>query len=88
MINSKKSSLPIPIGTNDRLRTKEAAVIARVSVGLIYRWLNEGRFKSWTVTRRGFTRGVRFIERRSFEEFLSSQRDVKPRDLRDEIPLP
>jgi Helix-turn-helix domain len=60
--------------TSDRLRVKEAAQLARVSVGMLYRWMTEDRFKSWVVTRRGYTRGVRFIDRASFEEFLRSQR--------------
>jgi transposase len=70
---SPKTSLPV--SANDRLRTKEAAAIARVSVGMIYRWMGEGRFKTWVVTRRGFTRGVRYVDKPSFEEFLKSQRD-------------
>jgi transposase len=64
-----------PFSANDRLRTKEAASIARVSVGMIYRWMGEGRFKTWVVTRRGFTRGVRYIDKASFEHFLQSQRE-------------
>ena len=69
---------PTRIGADDRLRPKEAAQIARVSVGMIYRWLHEGRFKSWTVVRRGYERGVRYIDRTSFENFLKSQREEIP----------
>jgi Helix-turn-helix domain len=72
------SSAPIPVGADDRLRPKEAAQIARVSVGMIYRWLHEERFKSWTVVRRGFERGVRYIDRATFEDFLKSQREEIP----------
>ena len=66
---------PTRIGADDRLRPKEAAQMARVSVGMIYRWLHEGRFGSWTVKRRGFERGVRYIDKSSFESFLKSQRE-------------
>jgi hypothetical protein len=59
----------------DRLRVREAAAIAKVSPGLIYSWLASGYFKTWVVTRRSYTRGVRFIDRASFEKFLQSQRD-------------
>jgi excisionase family DNA binding protein len=59
----------------DRLRVREAATVARVSPGTIYVWIHENRFRSWIVTRRGFQRGLRFIDRASFEEFLRSQRD-------------
>jgi excisionase family DNA binding protein len=72
------SVAPLRVGADDRLRPKEAAQIARVSVGMIYRWLHEGRFKSWTVTRRGFERGVRYIDRSTFENFLKSQREEIP----------
>jgi hypothetical protein len=71
---SPPNSITVPAAT-DRLRVREAAAIARVSAGMIYVWLAEERFKSWTVTRRGFTRGVRYIDRASFEMFLRSQRD-------------
>jgi hypothetical protein len=59
---------------NDRLRVKEAKELARVSTAQIYLWLHEGRFGTWVVKRRGYERGVRFIDRPSFEAFLQSQR--------------
>ena len=51
---------------------KEAAQKAKASAGMIYNWLAEERFKSWVVKRRGFERGIRYIDRASFEEFLKS----------------
>lgn len=66
------------LATTDRLRVKEAAALARVSVGMIYRWISEGRFKSWTVTRRGYERGIRYIDKTSFDEFLHSQKQALP----------
>jgi len=54
------------------LRVKEAAQKAKASAGMIYNWLAEERFKSWVVKRRGFERGIRYIDRASFEEFLKS----------------
>ena len=71
------NSLAVPAAT-DRLRVREAAAIAKVSPGLIYSWLASGYFKTWVVTRRSYTRGVRFIDRASFEKFLQSQRDQTP----------
>jgi excisionase family DNA binding protein len=64
--------------TSDRLRVKEAARLAQVSPGTIYTWIHENRFRTWIVTRRGFQRGLRFIDRASFEQFLQSQRDQTP----------
>jgi len=63
-----------PTPATDRLRPKHAANIAAVSIGLIYRWMSEGKLRSWVVTRRGYARGVRFIDPASFEEFLQSQK--------------
>jgi hypothetical protein len=59
------------------LRPKQAAEMAAVSVGTIYVWLNEDPppFKTWVVKRRGFERGIRYIDRISFEKFLKSQRE-------------
>jgi hypothetical protein len=67
-------------GVNDRLRLKEAALIARVSVGMINRWWREGRFKSWSVTRPGFDRGIRYIDAATFYKFLQSQWQETPQD--------
>jgi hypothetical protein len=41
---------------------------------MIYRWMHEGRFGHWTVKRRGFERGVRYIDKQSFLAWLESQR--------------
>ena len=70
MTNSITSTEPL----EDRLRSKQAAQRARVSVGTIYAWMKEKRFESWVVKRRGFERGIRYIDRESFENFLQSQR--------------
>jgi hypothetical protein len=60
------------LATTDRLRVKEAAALARVSVGMLYRWMAEGRFKTWIVTRQGYTRAVRYIDQTTFEQFPRS----------------
>jgi hypothetical protein len=62
--------------TNDRIRVKQAAALAGVSPGTIYVWMAEGRFKTWTVRRRGFARGIRFIDKVTFDDFLKSQRQT------------
>jgi hypothetical protein len=49
--------------------------MAQVSVGTIYAWGHEGRFKWWMVTRRGYERGCRYIDRQSFENFLKAQKE-------------
>jgi hypothetical protein len=59
--------------TIDRLRPKEAARMAGVSVGTIYNRMDEDLFKNWQMKRRGFERGIRFIDRASFEKFLAEQ---------------
>ena len=65
-------------GVNDPLPVREAAALARVSVGMMCLWLPKAGFKSWTIlTRRGFTRGVRFIDRTSFQEILRSHREPR-----------
>ena len=70
-------SLPSLTGTpgvdeSGPLKVKECARKAKASAGTIYNWLKEDRFKSWVVKRRGFERGLRYIDRASFEEFLKS----------------
>lgn len=67
-----------PTGAGDRLRVKQAAEEARCSGGMIYVWIDERRFKSWTVTRRGYERGIRYIDAKSFRDFLKSQRGEIP----------
>jgi hypothetical protein len=58
-----------------RLRPKEAAQIAHVSVGTINNWWQAGCFKSWVVVPRGLERGVRFIDGPSFRAFLAAQEE-------------
>jgi excisionase family DNA binding protein len=74
MTSISSKNFPEIIASADRLRVKEAAVLAHVSLGTIYVWIHENRFRTWIVTRRGFQRGLRFIDRASFEDFLRSQR--------------
>ena len=75
MLNSINST---PLDDDRPYRPKQAAQKAQVSVGTIYVWGHEGRFKWWTVKRRGFERGIRYIDRASFENFLKSQREEIP----------
>ena len=67
-----------PPGAEDRLRVKQAAQEAKCSGGMIYVWIGENRFKSWTVKRRGFERGIRYIDAKSFRDWLKSQREEIP----------
>jgi hypothetical protein len=60
---------------SDRLRMKQATQMAEVSKPTVYQWIRDGCFKSWTVKGRGRLRGIRFIDRKSFEEFLAGQRE-------------
>lgn len=61
---------------DDRLRPREAAEIAHVSVGTINNWWQAGYFESWVVPTRGLERGVRYVDAKSFLSFLDSQREV------------
>ena len=60
---------------SDRLRVKESAAEAHVSIGMIYVWMKEERFKTWKVTQRDKERGTRFIDAKSFRAWLKSQRE-------------
>jgi hypothetical protein len=53
-----------------RIRPKEAAQVARCSVGTIYLWIHAGHFRTWVVRRRGKERGIRYIDWESFKRFL------------------
>jgi hypothetical protein len=44
------------------------------SIGTIYTWMDEQRFKHWSVNAPG-KRGMRFIDRASFEAFLASMQE-------------
>ena len=81
MIPISLLDLTAALPASDRLRIKEGAAIARVSVTMIYRWIGEGRFKSWTVTRTGLTRGIRYIDKTTFDAFLRSQAAPPPNSL-------
>ena len=63
------------IGASDRLRVREAAEIAHCSIGMVYVGIKEGWFKSWSVKRKGFERGTRYIDAKSFRQWLKSQRE-------------
>jgi hypothetical protein len=57
------------------LRPKDAAALVPCSIGPIYEWMDQGRFKHWSVKMPGKNRGMRFIDRASFEAFLASIRE-------------
>lgn len=65
----KPKRQPIP-ATGDGLRPHQAAEVANVSVGTIYNWLP--LLKTWTVTRAGRARGLRYISRASLESLVKS----------------
>jgi hypothetical protein len=80
-MNSKdtwRAAGPLPEPAGDRLRPKEAARIGRTSVATIYVWGKEGKFRWWTVKRRGLERGIRYIDATSFFAFLESQKEEAP----------
>ena len=56
----------------DRLRPKGAAALVPCSVGTIYNWMDEGRFKHWSIKPRGKNRGLRFIDTADFMRFIAS----------------
>jgi hypothetical protein len=62
----------------DWIRVKHAARQAKVSRAMIYVWLHDGCFKSCTIKRQGFERGIRYIEKPSFEHFLKSHFEEAP----------
>ena len=68
---TKLSKLPPQI--SDRLRIREAAELAHCSPGMIYVWISENRFKSWTVVRRNYNRGTRYIDGPGLMAWLASQ---------------
>jgi hypothetical protein len=69
---------PTQIGAVDRLRVKQAAEEAGFSPGMVYVGIKEGWFKSWVVKRRGYERGIRYIDAKSFRDWLKSQREETP----------
>ena len=69
---------PTWIGNDDRLRVKQAAQEGKCSNGMVYVWIHENRFKSWVVKRRGYERGIRYIDAKSFRAWLASQREELP----------
>jgi hypothetical protein len=72
-MKSSKSSEPVAlVAQHDRIRPKEAARLAHCSTGTIHLWINENRFQTWNVRLRGKERGIRYIDRESFEKFLNS----------------
>jgi hypothetical protein len=72
MNSSKSLRANVPDVQPLRIRPKEAARIARCSVGTIYLWMHAGHFRTWVVRQRGKERGIRYIDRESFEFFLNS----------------
>jgi predicted mannosyl-3-phosphoglycerate phosphatase (HAD superfamily) len=67
--------VPLRVDGTDIIRPKEAAALSHCSVGTIYVWMGEKRFKHWEVKQRGRERGLRYIDRSSFMEFLAKQRE-------------
>jgi hypothetical protein len=59
----------------DIIRVREASEQGHVSKGMIYVWLNQDSppFESWVVRRKGFERGIRYIRKSSFLQFIESQ---------------
>jgi hypothetical protein len=55
-----------------RLRPKGAAALVPCSVGTVYAWMAEGRFKHWTLKPPGKNRGLRFIDTKDFMRFVAS----------------
>jgi hypothetical protein len=72
MNSSKSLKANVPELQPPRIRPKEAAGIARCSVGTIYLWMHAGHFRTWVVRQRGKERGIRYIDRKSFEHFLDN----------------
>jgi Helix-turn-helix domain len=58
-----------------RIRPKEAAQMVPCSIGTIYNWMDEQRFKHWRICPPGKNRGLTFIDRASFEAFLASMQE-------------
>jgi hypothetical protein len=55
----------------NRLRPKGAAALVPCSVGTIYNWMEEDRFKHWSIKIPGKKRGIRFISTTDFLRFLA-----------------
>ena len=71
VINSRsKARLPVPAANPDALRAHQAAELFNVSIGTIYNWLP--LIKTWTVTRPGSKRGMRYVSRASLEELVKT----------------
>jgi hypothetical protein len=73
--NLKKSSpgFPFPVEKPPlRLRPKGAAALVPCSVGTIYTWMEEDRFKHWSIKPPGKNRGLRFIDTADFMRFLAA----------------
>ncbi|MGA8480891.1 MAG: helix-turn-helix domain-containing protein [Chthoniobacterales bacterium] len=73
-LKNKTSSAVLVNKPLPRLRPKEAAQSVPCSIGTIYTWMDEQRFKHWSVNAPG-KRGMRFIDRASFEAFLASMQE-------------
>jgi len=70
-LKNKTSSAVLVNKPLPRIRPKEAAQMVPCSIGTIYTWMDEQRFLHWSVNAPG-KRGMRFIDRASFEAFLAS----------------
>jgi hypothetical protein len=73
LINSKqKDRQPTSASNPDGIRPKQAAAEFNVSIGTVYNLLP--LVDTWTVTRPGSKRGMRFISRLSLDSLLSKMR--------------
>jgi hypothetical protein len=65
---------PAPAGNPPlpaRLRPKAAAALVPCSIGTLYNWMEQNRFKHWMLTPPGKNRGLRFIDTADFMRFLA-----------------
>ncbi len=67
-----KSSPNSKVVFPSRLRPKAAAQMVPCSLGTLYKWMGEQKFKSWSINTPGKNRGVRFIDGPTFEKFLDT----------------
>jgi Helix-turn-helix domain len=72
MNSSNSLRATVPDVQPPRIRPKEAAQLARCSVGTVYVWIHAGHFRTWVVRQRGKERGIRYIDRESFTRFLDN----------------
>ncbi len=74
LISSKrKTKIPVPVeNPDDGIRPKQAAAYKNISIGTLYNLLP--LLDTWTVTRPGSKRGMRFISRASLDAVMNKMR--------------